>query len=296
MEKIKRIHHISAIVGNAQENLNFYRDILNLKLIKKTVNFDDPNVYHLYFSNKKMENGTIMTFFPWENSYYGKKGSGQVGRIAFKIPKGSLEYWKGVLSKNNIEFEENNIFINKGIFFQDIHTLDLALVEGEEISENNDILGFYGSFLLSAKPEETALMLKNNLGLEEVLRDDNYIHFKTLGDEKHHIIIPKVPSTNGTWGVGTVHHIAWSVPNDEIHKKWQEYLIAEGFGVTEVKDRNYFNAIYLKEKGHIIFEFATDTPGFAVDEPVETLGTNLMLPPQYEIYREEIEKRLKPLV
>ncbi|WP_156299416.1 VOC family protein [Streptobacillus canis] len=296
MEKIQRIHHISAIVGAAQENLDFYRNILNLRLIKRTVNFDDPNVYHLYFSNQKMENGTIMTFFPWENAHFGRKGSGQVGRIAFKIPKGSLEYWKNRLNEKNISFEESDLFFNKGIFFQDVHTLDLALVEGDEEADNNDIIGFYGSFLLSFKPEETANTLENDLGLEEVLRDDNYIHFKTLGEEKHHIIIPRKAAELGTWGVGTVHHIAWSVQNDEMHKMWQDYLISEGYGVTEVKDRNYFNAIYLKERGHIIFELATDTPGFGVDEPIETLGTQLKLPPQYEQYRDQIENNLKPLV
>ncbi|MBI5975735.1 ring-cleaving dioxygenase [Staphylococcus canis] len=295
MEKIKNIHHISAIVGHPQENLEFYRDVLGLKLIKQTVNFDDPGVYHLYFSNDDVEPGTVMTFFPWTNSRQGRVGSGQVGRIAFRIPKGSADAWLKHLESKNIKTEVTDLFLNKTIEFEDIHGLDIALVESDIEKDSDAILGFHGSVLLSANPEETRKTLVNELGLTEVKDDPEHYHFETIGDLKHHIIIPKETLGHGLWGVGTVHHIAWSTPTEEEQKEWQDYMMDNGYGVTEVKDRNYFKAIYLKEKGHIIFEIATEGPGFMVDEPYEELGKNLKLPPQYEEHREKLTANLPEL-
>ncbi|MTV23725.1 VOC family protein [Staphylococcus delphini] len=295
MEPIKNIHHISAIVGHPKENKDFYENVLNLRLVKKTVNFDDPGTYHLYFSNDNVDPGTIMTFFPWANAYDGRVGSGQVGRIAFRIPKNAKDYWIQRLKDYEIETTETELFHRPTIEFEDVHGLDLALVESDEEGETNKIVGFHGSVLLSLRPEETAKELTDDFGLTELEHDADYFHFETVGALKHHILIPKIPLPNGRWGVGTGHHIAWSVDNDEQHLAWRKELISQGYPVTEVKDRNYFNAIYTKERGHIIFEVATVGPGFERDEPKDQLGQKLMLPPQYESEREALLAQLPEL-
>ena len=295
MQAIQKIHHISAIVGHPNETITFYRDVLGLNLVKQTINFDDPNVYHLYFADEDAYPGTVMTFFNWVNAHEGRVGSGQVGRIAFRIPKGSLGAWKERLTENLISVTETQLFNQPTLEFTDFHMLDLALVEGDETRSNDEILGFHGSVLLSSKPDATASTLIDDMGLEQLSADDTAIHFETVGVERHHLVIPSVPMPMGRWGVGTVHHIAWSVPNDEAHVALQDDFYKKGYGVTEIKERNYFKAIYLKEKGDIIFEYATDGPGFFIDEPKEEAGKSLMLPPWYESQREAIEANLPPL-
>lgn len=294
MKPINRIHHISAIVGSSQENLWFYRTVLQLRLIKQTVNFDDPNVYHLYFDNENKK--AVITFFPWENAYQGRKGGGQVGRIAFRVPKGSLMYWQERLQEFNVPFEKNTLFGSDTLVFSDAHTLDLALVESDEESDTPNILDFHGAVLLSTAPEKTMSLLTDELGFVALQQDEEYAHFKTNSAEAHHILIPRDAVPAGRWGVGTVHHIAWSLDSNEEQREWQDYLFELGFGVTEVKDRQYFNAIYMREWGGIIFEYATVAPGFAVDEPEDALGTQLKLPPQYEPMRESIQAHLVPLI
>lgn len=295
MQAIKRIHHISAIVGKSQENLDFYRDVLGLQLIKKTVNFDDPSVYHLYFADQNDDSDAVMTFFPWEKGFEGRKGSGQVGRIAFSVPKDSLDFWKSSLEKAGVAATKTDLFNRPTLEFQDPHSLDLALVESEQESENQHILGFYGAVLLSSNPEQTAKLLTQHLGLKKLNSDQDHLRFETVGAERHHIIVPTQILQRGRWGLGTVHHIAWSVPDDQTQLEWQKYLVDNNFGVTEVKDRNYFKAIYMKEKGDVIFEYATDGPGFAIDEDPDKLGEKLMLPDQFESRRQMIESHLPKL-
>lgn len=295
MEPIKRMHHITAIVGDPNENLIFYRDVLGLRLIKQTVNFDDPGVYHLYFGDHNDSPGTVITFFPWTNDNQGRKGSGQVGRIAFRVPKGSLDDWKEHLIAQNIQVEMTQLFGKDTLEFDDVHGLELAIVEDEISAHNNDIVGFHGSVLLSGDPAGTKEFLTNVMGLKELYIEGDHYHCETVGDEKHHIITAIHPQPDGRFGIGTVHHIAWSVPDKEVLKEWQSALKAEGFGVTEVRDRNYFNSIYTAEKGKVVFEFATDTPGFDVDEARDSLGTALKLPEQYEHRRQEYEMLLPRL-
>lgn len=295
MEAIKRIHHITAIVGDPNENLRFYRDVLGQRLIKQTVNFDDNGVYHLYFSDKDVTPGTVITFFPWTNDNVGRKGSGQVGRIAYRVPKGSIDYWKNRLADHGIEVKETEFFGAKTLEFSDVHALDLAIVEGTETADSNDILGFHGAELLSGNPDGTKELLTGKMGLKEMDIDDGNQHFETAGPEKHHIITSLPPQPRGRFGIGTVHHIAWSVPDMDVLKEWQTALTEDGFGVTEVRDRNYFRSIYIGEKGNVVFEFATDGPGFDVDEDKSELGTSLKLPKQYEHLRPEYEKSLPKL-
>lgn len=295
MEAIKRIHHITAIVGDPNENLRFYRDVLGLRLIKQTVNFDDPGVYHLYFSDDNVTPGTVITFFPWSNKNHGRKGSGQVGRIAFRVPKGNLSFWKERLDRQGIESKLTQLFGKNTIEFEDVHGLELAIVEGDETSDIDKIIGFHGAVLLSANPEGTKELLTGPMGLNVLDIDDQNHHYETVGAEKHHIITSIPPQPPGRFGIGTVHHIAWSVPDMDVLKEWQSALKTEGFGVTVVKDRSYFNSIYTGEKGNIVFEFATDGPGFDLDEDMDTLGTTLKLPEQYEHRRQEYETLLPKL-
>lgn len=292
MEAIKRIHHISAIVGDPRENIDFYEGVLQLKFIKQTVNFDDPETYHLYYGNETADVGTTMTFFNWDNDARGRVGSGQVGRIAFRIPKGSMGYWNERLTGFNVNFTISRLFLAPTIELEDPHNLAIALVESDMESDSPAILGFHGAALLSSQPKQTIATLRDELGLVLEKEDETAAHLITVGEERHHIIVPKEKLPRGRFGVGTVHHIAWSVPTEEEHREWQNYMFEEGYNVTEIKDRQYFKAIYLAEKGHVIFEFATDGPGFTINETFEELGTRLMLPPQYEHMREYLEKKL----
>lgn len=295
MEAIKRIHHITAIVGDPNENLKFYRDVLGLRLVKQTVNFDDPGVYHLYFADHDATPGTVITFFPWSNSNYGRKGSGQVGRIAFRVPKGNLSSWTERLNDQGVETQLTQLFGKDTIEFDDVHGLELAIVEGDENRDVDEILGFHGAVLLSGNPEGTKELLTDQMGLNELDMAGQNHHFETVGVEKHHIITSIPPQPAGRFGIGTVHHIAWSVPDMDVLKEWQTALKGEGFGVTVVKDRSYFKSIYLGERGNIVFEFATDGPGFDLDEDMESLGTALKLPEQYEHRRAEYERLLPRL-
>ncbi|QHJ69465.1 ring-cleaving dioxygenase [Planococcus halotolerans] len=303
--KISGIHHITAIVGDAQQNVDFYAGVLGLRLTKKTINFDDPGTYHLYFGNSEGAPGTIMTFFPWGNAYRGRVGDGQVGVTAFAVPPNSLEFWKKRLTKFGIPFIENEKFNEKYIGFEDPHGLLLELVErseGEnsswdfgEITGETAIKGFAGALLFSANAEKTWELLESVMGLEKVGEEGNIIRFKSTAEIGNIIDVMTERQGTGQMGVGTVHHIAWRAEDDADQLDWKEKIENWRLGVTPVQDRNYFNSIYFREYGDILFEIATDPPGFAVDEPVESLGQELKLPPQYEQYRKRLSQELPPL-
>lgn len=295
MEAIKKIHHITAIVGDPNENIEFYRDVLGLRLVKQTVNFDDSGVYHLYFADYDGTPGTVITFFNWMVDRPGKKGSGQVGRIGFRIPQDSMSQWQDHLQGLNIDTKITQLFGKDTLEFDDVHGLELALIEGDTTADNKDIIGFHGAVLLSSDPDGTKELLVRTMRLNELNIDDRNYHFETAGAEKHHIVTEIPPQSRGRFGIGTVHHIAWSLPNLSVLEEWQAALRDKGFGVTEVKDRNYFKSIYVSERGNVVFEFATDEPGFDVDEDKSELGTSLQLPAQYEHRRAEFEKELPKL-
>ncbi|GAB2542807.1 VOC family protein [Gracilibacillus alcaliphilus] len=299
------IHHITAIVGHPQENLDFYAGILGLRLVKQTVNFDDPGTYHLYFGNEGGKPGTIITFFPWANAYAGKIGDGQVGVTSYVIPEGALEFWEERLEKFEIPFKKTKRFGESYITFDDPHGLHLEFVERKE-GENNTwtfgdvtsevaIKGFGGATLLSAQPEKTADLLANVMGLEKVGQEEDLIRFRSAADIGNVVDLKTNSTERGQMGVGTVHHIAWRADDDKDQLEWQQYVGEQGYGVTPVKDRNYFNAIYFREHGEILFEIATDPPGFAHDESEATMGRELKLPVQYEQHREQLERTLIPI-
>ncbi|WP_419392784.1 ring-cleaving dioxygenase [Cytobacillus praedii] len=304
-KKIMGIHHITAIVGHPQENVNFYAGVLGLRLVKQTVNFDDPGTYHLYFGNEGGKPGTIITFFPWAGARQGVIGDGQVGVTSYVVPKGSLSFWKKRLEKYNVHYTIMERFGEEYLEFDDPHGLHLEIVEREEgerntwtfgeISPEVAIKGFGGATLLSAQPDKTAELLKNVMGLEEVGQEGDFIRFRSTAEIGNIIDLKLTTIGRGQMGVGTVHHIAWRAKDDEDQLDWQKYVAANGYGVTPVKDRNYFNAIYFREHGEILFEIATDPPGFSHDESQETMGEKLMLPEQYEQYREQLERTLIPI-
>lgn len=294
MEPISRIHHISATVGDPNENLKFYRDVLGLRLVKQTVNFEDNGTYHLYFANQHADSGTIMTFFPLTNDLYGRVGAGQVRRIAFAIPKGTNKNWKNQLDKEHINYIEDSRFGATGLFFNDPHHLSLAVVESENDAPTNDILGFYGVELLSTNPDETLKQLLNEMGLNLLKVEKDYYHLSMVGSEQHKVLVNRTVTQKGRLGIGTVHHIAWSVSDDKSLQKFKEHLEKEK-PVTELRDRKYFKSVYFKDPGQIIYELATEGPGFNVDEPIEQLGTKLMLPEKYENQRSAIEATLPKL-
>lgn len=298
------IHHITAIVGHPQENVDFYAGVLGLRLVKQTVNFDDPETYHFYFGNEGGQPGTIMTFFPWANAYRGQVGAGQVGITSFAIPVGSMGFWRERLTKFGVPFTELTRFGEEYLEFDDPHGLHLELVEREEgeintwtfggVTPEVAIKGFGGATLLSAQPERTAELLEQVMGLAFVGQQGDLKRYRSGADIGNVIDVKMTPVARGTMGVGTVHHIAWRAQDDADQREWQDYVADNGYGVTPVQDRNYFNAVYFREHGEILFEIATDPPGFAHDETPETMGTALKLPAQYEQYRAQLEQTLIP--
>jgi glyoxalase family protein len=303
--KTMGIHHITAIVGHPQENVDFYAGVLGLRLVKQTVNFDDPGTYHLYFGVEGGKPGTIMTFFPWAAARQGVIGDGQVGVTSFVVPKGAMDFWKERLETFNVAFTEMDRFGEKYLEFDDPHGLHLDIVERDEGEANTwnfggltpevAIKGFGGATLLSAQPDKTAELLEKVMGLELVAKEGDFSRFRSSAEIGNIIDLKQTPIGRGQMGVGTVHHIAWRAIDDQDQLDWQKYVTENGYKVTPVQDRNYFNAIYFREHGEILFEIATDPPGFAHDESLATMGEKLMLPQKYEQFRERIEQGLIPI-
>ena len=303
-QKTMGIHHITAIVGHPQENVDFYAGVLGLRLVKKTVNFDDPGTYHLYFGNEGGKPGTIITFFPWAGARQGVIGDGQVGVTSYVVPAGAMKFWEERLEKFKVPFTKMERFGEQYLEFDDPHGLHLEIVEREEgevnswtfgeVPPESAIKGFGGATLLSTQPAKTADLLENIMGLEVLGQEGDFIRYRSSADIGNIIDLKLTPIGRGQMGVGTVHHIAWRAIDDQDQLDWQKHVADNGYGVTPVQDRNYFNAIYFREHGEILFEIATDPPGFAHDESQETMGVKLMLPEQYEPQRDKIESVLLP--
>jgi len=299
------IHHITAFVRHAQENVDFYAGLLGLRLVKKTINFDAPEVYHLYFGNEAGSPGTAITFFPYAASRKGRIGGGQVGYTTFLIPVGTLDFWEDRLNKFEVAYNKVTRFGETYLQFADQDGLQLELVEREggapskwsfgNIPAEKAIKGFGGAILYSVQPEKTMEVLQNLLGLEKVGEEGGLVRFRSVGDLGNIIDVNAQPVPRGAGGAGTVHHIAWRAKDDADHRSWREKVEAYGLHPTDIVDRQYFNALYFREYGEILFEIATDPPGFGRDEAFEQLGEKLMLPEWYEPYRAQIEQGLTPI-
>lgn len=298
------IHHITAFVRDAQATTDFYAGILGLRLVKKTINFDAPEVYHLYFGDEMGSPGTIITFFPWKDSRKGRIGGGQVGITSYAVPKGSYSFWKERLERFGVEVQEANRFGETYLQFSDPDGLRNEIVERAEGKESGwsfggvpadkAIKGFGGAVLLSTAPDRTAHVLGNVMGLQKIGEDAGYVRYRSHGDLGNVIDLNGSPVPYGGGGHGTVHHIAWRAKDDAEHARWRNHVEQSGFQPTPIVDRQYFNAIYFREEGGILFEIATDPPGFARDEEPERLGGKLMLPEWYEPHRPQIEAMLTP--
>lgn len=305
MLKTAGIHHITSFVSHPQDNVDFYAGVLGLRLVKKTINFDAPEVYHFYFGNETGSPGTIMTFFPHEYARRGKIGGGQVGITVYAVPPGSLEFWKRRLTQFKIRYDEVTRFGEKYIRFHDNSGLLLELTEREEGAASSwsfggvpveaAIKGFGGAVLFSVRPDRTAEVLEKQLGLERIGEDGGWVRYRAQGDIGQIIDMNLEPMEWGDGGAGTVHHIAWRAKDDAEQQKFRALAWEDRLQPTPVVDRQYFNAVYFREPGGMLFEIATDPPGFAIDEPVEQLGEKIMLPEWYEPQREAIESNLIPV-
>lgn len=304
---ISGIHHITAIAGDPQRNLDFYTNVLGLRLVKLTVNFDDPGTYHLYFGNEGGEPGSILTFFPWPTAPRGTVGNGQVGASTFAVPPESVDFWMARLVQHQASAQRlDKRFGDPVIRFADPDGLPLEIVGAPDadparawtrgpVPAPHAVCGFHSATLAEEGYERTASLLEV-MGFQLVGNEGNRYRYKASGDAASIIDVLCAPDARqGRLGVGTVHHIAFRAPNDDEQAQWREDLVGRGYNVSPIMDRIYFHSIYLREPGGVLFEVATDPPGFALDESPEQLGTQLMLPPWLESHRSQLEQRLPRL-
>ena len=307
--EILGIHHITAIAGNAKKNYDFYTRILGLRLVKKTVNFDDPHTYHFYYGDEQGTPGSILTFFPWEGIGTGRRGSRQVTEIGYSVPAGSLDFWQNRLEKNNVIYNKPAVkFGERYLTFLDPDGLKFELTEAKtpdsrvqwetkEVSKENAVHGFHHITITTNKMEATAAILTHVLGYRLQETEVNRSRFIT-DTVAHAAIVDLVEAPGEAVGHvagGSVHHVAFRVKDEETLMYFRDKIVALGLNITEKIDRNYFYSLYFREPGGVLFELATDNPGFTVDESLEELGTNLKLPAQYESNRVMIEGILPKL-
>jgi len=307
-DKVLGFHHITAIASDPKRNLDFYTKVLGQRLVKKTVNFDDPETYHFYFGNEAGTPGTILTFFPWPGARKGFNGTGMATEIGYSVPQGSLAFWKDRLKQFDVSFNEvNEKFGEKFLPFRDPDGLHLNLVEVNddnrsawetpEIKTNVATRGFRSVVLTLKRAEPTIEVLADILGYYLEKQEGNYFRFKTNAIDNANVvdllIAPDLPA--GLNAAGTNHHVAFRVKDDNILMDYREKVLSKGLNITPKIDRDYFFSLYFREPGGVLFELATDNPGFTKDEPLDELGTHLKLPRQYESMRKEIESVLPKL-
>ena len=301
------IHHVTAISGAPERNLDFYSRVLGLRLVKKTVNFDDPGTYHLYYGDAQGTPGTILTFFPWAHAAQGRLGSGETQETAFRVPAASLGFWAHrFIEKGVTHGALEKRFGETVLPFSDGDGMHFALVgvagaENEAgwsngIPAEHAIRGFHGVTLLLGKAAPTSRVLTDVLGFRAAGEDGALTRYVTDDALGGHVMLREVGEfPRGKLGRGSVHHVAFRAADDAAQAAMAGKAVALGLHVTEQKDRNYFRSVYFREPGGVLFEIATDDPGFAVDEPVESLGHELKLPRFLEPRRAELEARLPPL-
>jgi len=305
--KILGLHHITAIAGDAKRNFNFYSNILGLRFIKKTVNFDDPGTYHFYFGDEIGSAGTILTFFPWgEGIQQGRKGSGMATEIGYSVPKGSLDFWQKRFEQYNVIYNKPaEKFGEKYLTFLDPDGLKLELIESktddnrkpwetDEVKADVATRGFHNITLTLNSIKATAAILTEIFGYKLIDQDVNRYRYATAAVENAAIVdlVELADEKRGHVANGSVHHVAFRVENDEILMHFREKIEEYGLSITPQIDRNYFHSLYFREPGGVLFEIATENPGFLVDESLEELGKNLKLPEQYESDRAAIEAHL----
>ena len=309
--QVPGIHHVTAISGPAQKNVDFYAGVLGLRTVKQTVNFDDPGTHHLYYGDQAGTPGTAMTFFPWEHAGRGGAGAGATEATGFTVPPGSLEFWADRLRGAGASpFEVTTRFDEESLACEDPDGLVFELVAGPATKETPAgppfhpgvprecaIRAFHGVLLDVPDPDPTAKLLTDVMGFEHLGELDGRLRFRSSEHEVGSIVDLRASGSGAgaRMGRGSVHHVAFRARDDDEQRSWRETIARAGFAVTTVQDRCYFRSIYFREPGGVLFEIATDTPGFGIDEPANELGKTLRLPPWLEPRRSELEARLPAL-
>lgn len=308
-DRILGLHHITAIADNAKRNLQFYTDTLGVRFVKKTVNFDDPGTYHFYFGDEHGTPGTILTFFPWEGIGRGNTGTGMATEIGYSVPAGSLDFWADrFAAKNVVHGPVAERFGELYLPFEDPDGLKLNLIvpknadnrsgwETAEVKAAHATKGFHSVVLNLRSIGPTANILTDVLGYKFLEQEGNRHRFITDAVQEAAIIdlIESPKESAGKGGGGTNHHIAFRVENDEVLMQFRDKILKKGLNITQKINRDYFFSLYFREPGGVLFELATNNPGFTVDEPLDQLGQHLKLPVQYESIRADIEKVLPAL-
>ncbi len=303
------IHHVTAIAGDPQRNLDFYAGVLGLRLVKLTVNFDDPGSYHLYYGDEIGRPGSILTFFPWPGGMRGRQGAGQIVTVGFAVPPAALGFWIERLISHGIKYEgPTRQFDEQVLAFNDPDGLRIELVAtasalGIEpwsdgpVAAEQAIRGLHGTTIWEDGDSGTGEFLNQVTGMVSVGEDGGLLRYAAEGSGPGVVVNLRRASGfwRGTGGVGTVHHMALRAASDEAQLAKRAEIESRGLDITPVIDRQYFRSVYFREPGGVLFEIATDGPGFTIDEPVSELGTHLKLPPMYEPNRERIERVLPPL-
>ncbi|MDQ3956251.1 MAG: VOC family protein [Actinomycetota bacterium] len=297
--KLEGVHHVTAITGDAPKNVEFYAGVLGLRLVKKTVNQDDPTVYHLFYADERGSAGADITFFEYPGVPRGRAGDGMVHRVVFRVGSTeALDFWQSRLQSNDVEVARSE----SSIVFADPEGLDLEFVvdtssdeplraEHPDVPLEHAVRGFEGVRAFSSMPEASVDLLEKTLNFEPA-SDNTWV---ARGDARGGFYkYDAPPESRPLSGAGTVHHVAWASPMDE-HETWRERVAAAGASPTPVIDRFYFRSIYFREPAGVLFEIATLGPGFTADEPLETLGEGLSLPPNYEHLRDKLKDVLTPL-
>jgi glyoxalase family protein len=307
--KVLGIHHITAIAGNAQRNYDFYAKVLGLRMVKKTVNFDDPGTYHFYYGNETGTPGTILTFFPWEGITDGRAGVGMATEIGYSVPQGSLEFWADRFRQFNVKQGEVSERLGETYLpFQDPDGLRLELIVSKytddrkawttpEVSADAATRGFHNVTLTLRSIKPTATILTDLFGYTLKEQAGNRYRFTTDAVPSAAIVdlLESPGESRGISGSGTNHHVAFRVPDETVQMEFREKILSKGLHITPKINRDYFYSLYFREPGGVLFEIATDNPGFTVDEPLDQLGTHLKLPAQYETMRDKIEASLPVL-
>lgn len=314
MDPIKGLHHVTAVTRDGQRNVDFYRNVLGQRLVKKTVNFDAPDTYHLYFADEIGTPGSVLTFFVWQNMKRGVRGNGETAAVAYSVPAGSIGFWTDHLTAKGVELQPvEQRFGAEVLAFDDPDGMRIELAasdpqgevrhwEAGPIPQVHALNGFHSVTLWLEEIEPTAELLVNQMGYTFAGREANRHRFTggsgafadTL-DILHRPLQPEDIPDEAVFGAGSIHHIAFRVPGDELQLEYQSVLREAGYSVTPVRDRNYFRSIYYHEPGGVLFELATEGPGFAIDEPAGKLGEALKLPEWLEPKRDSIEQNLAPL-
>jgi glyoxalase family protein len=309
-KKIAGLHHVTAIASDPQRNLDFYIGLLGLRLVKRTVNFDDPGTYHFYFGDARGTPGTILTFFSWPGARRGHRGVGQIEATAFAISPDSVGYWLDRFKEQHVTAEKTSArFGEEVIRFTDPDGLLLELVTSDSIAQvesqadstvpaEHSLRGFHSVSAALEGYERTAQLLTESFGYRLVKESGNRFRFVAPSESGPGRIVDLLcmpDSRAGHVAAGSVHHIAFRAKDDNEQLQWREHLVELGYNVTPVIDRTYFHSIYFREPGGILFEIATEPPGFTLDEPIEDLGSKLRLPTWMEAARPQIEQVLPPI-